>query len=257
MVFNHRIQKAIQFATQVHEVDQKQKRKGKNIAYITHPLTVGLILAKINASEDVIAAGILHDTIEDSAPSGRVSKGDLVKEFGKYVADLVESVTETSKELSWEVRKEQALQHIETYSPDSLLIKSADLLSNLSELVADHKQEGDEVFQRFNAPKIEILRHYLRVTTEILRKWPGNPLSDDLRYVAREVQQIGALTFIQLYPTKHLDYGTYGPKAALQCPVCLWSGLVEQADVEHHSDLLDISCPNCEKMLAVVCYVVN
>jgi len=41
-----KIQKAIKFAVKTHEVYQKQARKGKDVSYITHPLTVGLILSQ-------------------------------------------------------------------------------------------------------------------------------------------------------------------------------------------------------------------
>jgi (p)ppGpp synthase/HD superfamily hydrolase len=63
MIFTPKSKKAIRFATKTHEIYQKQKRKGKDIPYITHPLAVGLILARANASEDVVVAGIVHDTI--------------------------------------------------------------------------------------------------------------------------------------------------------------------------------------------------
>ncbi len=66
MILTPKIRSAIRFAIKTHEVDQKQARKGKDIAYIGHPLTVGLILARAGANEDTIIAGILHDTIEDS-----------------------------------------------------------------------------------------------------------------------------------------------------------------------------------------------
>src|SRR5258708_4719539 len=74
IAYSPRVQKAVRFATKTHEVYQKQKRKGKDIPYITHPLTVGLILARAGASEDVVIAGILHDTIEDSPPAKKVTR---------------------------------------------------------------------------------------------------------------------------------------------------------------------------------------
>jgi len=97
MIYTSKIQKAIKFSIKTHEVYQKQKRKGKDIPYIVHPLTVGIILASVKASEDVVIAGILHDTIEDSIPEKKVTKKMLIERFGKKVADLVESVTEKIK----------------------------------------------------------------------------------------------------------------------------------------------------------------
>ncbi len=181
MIYTQKIKDAINFATKTHEVYQKQKRKGKDIPYITHPLVVGLILARAGASEDVIVAGILHDTIEDSPPEKKVTPEMLAERFGEEVADLVNSVTEPNKELPWEERKQEAFEHVERLQNDSLLVKSADLISNISEIIADYQVEGDATFKRFNAPKTNIIRHYMRMVAAVVEKWPENPLIDDLR----------------------------------------------------------------------------
>lgn len=183
MIYTTLIKKAISFAIQVHEIDQKQKRKGKDIAYIVHPLSVGLILAQSGASEEVVAAGILHDTIEDSITEKKVTKEMLTERFGENVAELVASVTEFSKELPWEVRKQEALEHIKNFSHDSLLIKSADILSNASELLDDYEKNGELIFTRFNAPKEKIIENYFRTITAILDRWAENQLADDLKQI--------------------------------------------------------------------------
>ena len=104
MIFTPKIRQAIRFSIKIHELDQKQKRKNKDVAYITHPLTVGLILAKAGADEDTIIAGILHDTIEDSAPEKKVTREILKDMFDENVAVLVESASEHTEQ-SWEDRK--------------------------------------------------------------------------------------------------------------------------------------------------------
>lgn len=58
------IQKAIVFATLKH---QNQKRKGTDIPYIVHPMEVMQILTDMRCNENIIIAGILHDTLEDTA----------------------------------------------------------------------------------------------------------------------------------------------------------------------------------------------
>src|SRR3990167_6087050 len=102
MLYSNKISKAIRFSIKTHEIYQKQKRKGKDIPYITHPLTVGLILARAGADEDVVVAGILHDTIEDSVPEKKVTREMLTERFGEKVASLVESVTELDKDMPWD-----------------------------------------------------------------------------------------------------------------------------------------------------------
>ena len=195
MLYSHKISHAIRFSIKTHEVYQKQKRKGKDIPYITHPLVVGLILARAGADEDIIVAGILHDTIEDSIPEKKVTKETLMERFGKNVAEIVVSVSESNKKLSWEERKREALEHIKSFSQGSLLVKSADIINNVSELVDDYEHGGDTIFTRFNAPKEKILQHYLRAIATIMERWPENPLADDLRSVARKLQSIGAGDF--------------------------------------------------------------
>lgn len=180
MIYTEKIQHAIRFAIKTHEVYQKQKRKGKDVPYIVHPLTVGLILASAGANEDLIIAGILHDTIEDSIDEKKVTKEMIVDRFGENVYKLVLSVTEQNKKLSWEERKAEALEHIKTFSNDSLLLKSADIVANVSEIIDDYKKVGDEMFKRFNAPKEKILKTQIDAMEAIIGRWKENPLFDDL-----------------------------------------------------------------------------
>jgi (p)ppGpp synthase/HD superfamily hydrolase len=189
MIYTNQIQKAIQFAVKTHELDQKQKRKGKEVPYIVHTLSVGLILAGTGATEDVIVAGILHDSIEDSVATKKVTKEMIASIFGQSVSDLVLSVTEQNKSLSWEERKSEALRHIETFSNDSLLLKSADIIENTRELIADYEIEGEKTFKRFNAPKDRMLQNYLNVIEVIIKKWTQNPLLGDLQDIALQIKE--------------------------------------------------------------------
>jgi (p)ppGpp synthase/HD superfamily hydrolase len=190
MIFTVKIEKAIVFSVKTHEMYQKQKRKGKDIPYITHPLTVGLILSRANASEDVVIAGLLHDTIEDSKSDKKVTHEMLVERFGKNVADLVMSVTEQRKDLPWEERKNEAIEHIKTFSHDSLLVKSADLISNGSEILDDYEKEGVAIFDRFSAPKHRVIWHYTEAMKAILGRWSENPFTEDLRGLIARFNEI-------------------------------------------------------------------
>src|SRR5699024_11290328 len=96
------IHKAIEFATVCHA---NQTRKGTDIPYILHCLEAGTIAANLtnNAGviqEDVVAAAILHDTIEDSF----VSYASLKEVFNEHIANLVESQSE-DKSKTWLERK--------------------------------------------------------------------------------------------------------------------------------------------------------
>lgn len=190
MILTQNIRKAVKFSIKTHEVYQKQKRKGKDVAYITHPLSVGLILSLARASEDVVVAGILHDTMEDCVPEKKVTKEMIAERFGRKVADLVESVTEQDKSIPWDTRKEKAIECIKSYSRGSLLVKSADIVSNMSELADDYARWGDQVFERFFAPKERLINHYIEAIDCILRKWKENPLKNDLIQIKKEIESI-------------------------------------------------------------------
>jgi len=181
MFFSPLIHKACELATRIHELDTHKKRKGKDIPYITHPLTVGLILGRVSLDENIIAAGILHDTIEDCEPYGSITKEYLEKQFNTNVARMVNDVTEQDKTLSWMERKMAALDHIKDMKHDSLLVKSADVLHNLSELNEDIENRGAEVFSSFNASKEDTLLRYQKLIPEIAKAWPENPLLPDLQ----------------------------------------------------------------------------
>lgn len=184
------MQRAIRFMVRTHEGYQKQKRKGKDVPYLVHPLTVALILARAGASEDLIIAGILHDTIEDSVEEKKVSHHMLEERFGVAVADLVESVTEQPKDVPWDERKQEALEHIDTFTNDSVLLKSADVIANNSELLEDYAKDGEETFERFNASKEKTVGHTLRIIEKLRTKWPESPLNDDLAEMAGRMPKI-------------------------------------------------------------------
>ena len=86
----NKIEKAVLFATKAHA---GAFRKGTNRPYILHPIEAMSIVMKFTEDEDVIAAAVLHDTLEDTS----VTREQLEIEFGSRVATLVASVSEDKK----------------------------------------------------------------------------------------------------------------------------------------------------------------
>ena len=188
-----KIQKAIKFAIKTHEVYRQQKRKGKNIAYITHPLTVGIILSRIGVNDDIVCAGILHDTIEDSISEKKVTYEMLEERFGEKVAKMVSDVTEHNKDLPWEVRKEQAREHVQNFSHDSLILKSADVVSNIFDMIDDYCKQGDVIFEKFNPPepkKENMINSKIKLMETICEVWDENPLKEELSFLIQKLEEI-------------------------------------------------------------------
>ena len=186
-VYSSKIKNAIDFAIDVHK---DQFRKGKDISYIVHPMGVALIISLVTQDEDLICAGLLHDTIEDADPYGSITKEQIEERFGSKVSNIVNDLTEQDKTIDWAERKRQALIHVNEMSNDSLLVKSADVLHNINDQIADYKIEGDKMFERFNAGKEVQLERYNKLISAIDNKWKENPLISDLQDKLNQVNKL-------------------------------------------------------------------
>ena len=152
---------AIETAVNAH---QNQVRKGTDIPYITHPLAVGIILAKAGYSDDVIVAGILHDTVEDTS----ITLDYLRNTFGKKVSTIVEGASEPDKSLPWEERKRHTLEFHKGASLEVKFVTLADKLNNIRAIKADYAEIGEELWERFNRGK-EAQKWYYQGLMQALR----------------------------------------------------------------------------------------
>src|ERR1041385_8713968 len=80
---------------------QRRKYPSADVPYVSHLAGVAVILARHGFDEEVVAAGALHDAIEDQG----VTFADLATRFGERVATLVKMVTEQDRSAPWEERK--------------------------------------------------------------------------------------------------------------------------------------------------------
>ncbi|MBQ3221078.1 MAG: HD domain-containing protein [Clostridia bacterium] len=164
---NMRIHKAIEFATLKH---QGQTRKGTDIPYIVHPIEVMQILTANGCEEDIIIAGILHDTLEDTD----TEREEIVEAFGARVAELVSHESE-DKSKSWEERKQATVDRLRV-CPDSVAICAlADKLSNLRSIYYDYQRVGEGVWSRFMRGK-EKVRWYYASVAEATKRLQDKPI---------------------------------------------------------------------------------
>ena len=128
---SHLILKAYNFALDKHK-DQK-RLSGER--FISHPLEVAKILASLKLDDATICAALLHDVVEDT----NITKDDVVKEFGKEIAEMVSGVTKLGQ-IQYVTLEEQ---QVENYRKMFLamgkdirviLIKLADRLHNMRTL---------------------------------------------------------------------------------------------------------------------------
>jgi (p)ppGpp synthase/HD superfamily hydrolase len=150
------IDKALQIAAMAHE---GQYRKNTKIPYIVHPVAVGMILKKAGYREEMVAAGILHDTVEDT----ELTMADIERAFGTEIAAIVAGCSEPDKTLSWEERKEHTIAFLKTASEEIRVVACADKLHNVRSIVTDAEQNGDNVWTRFRRGKAQQEWYYRNV----------------------------------------------------------------------------------------------
>jgi len=123
--------RALRFSAEKHN-DQRRK-DARSSPYINHPIQVAETLWHLGGVRDtaVLVAAILHDTIEDT----NATPTEIENEFGKDVLDLVIEVTD-DKSLPQQVRKQLQIENASHKSPRAKLIKLADKLCNISDIIS-------------------------------------------------------------------------------------------------------------------------
>ncbi|NOZ95791.1 MAG: bifunctional (p)ppGpp synthetase/guanosine-3',5'-bis(diphosphate) 3'-pyrophosphohydrolase [Acidobacteria bacterium] len=155
------------------------------IPYITHLVGTATILARAGAESGVIAAGLLHDLLEDVPEAG--GETAIRHAAGERVLALVLAVTEDKERdrpaaESWEHRKAEQLEHLATAHRDVVLIKAADALHNLLSLIADLEaaDAAPTVWDRFNAPPERQLLYFGELSRVVCHRLPGHPIAVEL-----------------------------------------------------------------------------
>lgn len=174
------IDRAIIFATKAHE---GQFRKATTIPYIAHPYAVGIILQKENYSDEVIAAGILHDTLEDTETSLK----ELEEQFGLHIAKLVLAASEEDKTLSWEERKQHTIDALPHADIEEIQIIVADKLHNLRSIRTDLEMYGEVTWERFNRGKSYQSWYYRNIVQALL------PRKKDCRLIHKLEEEVHAV----------------------------------------------------------------
>jgi myo-inositol-1(or 4)-monophosphatase len=156
------------------------------IPYIAHLMGTMCILARIGVRDEVLAASILHDYLEDVPdPDGREN---IRAALGDEVLSLVLEVTEHKRRDidesdTWLVRKREQLEHIEGMPTEAVLIKAADVLHNVLSLLADLEaaDEPESVWRPFNAGPDRQLWYFNGVVDAVEERLGDHPLVKELR----------------------------------------------------------------------------
>ena len=171
----NKLESAIIFAVEKHA---GAVRKGSELPYIIHPLEALTIASGITDDQEVLAAVVLHDVVEDT----QTTLEDIESIFGKRIADLVASHTEDKMpgipaSESWEHRKQTTIQSLQNASLDEKIIVLSDKLSNIRAKSRDVARDGDDMWKKFNQKDKKMHEWYYRSITDALSE-----LSETLAY---------------------------------------------------------------------------
>jgi hypothetical protein len=209
-----RLERAYTVAELVH---RGAVRKGTARPYILHPTAVARILEEHGYPEDLVIAGLLHDTVEDAkyenehfqrelsrlagegrlpCPAGLVEfRGAFLRfieeDFGANVLELVLAVTETKNHggptLDWLERKKEQLHHLSQASPEQAALKAADALHNIECTLGDLRELGLTVLDRFRGGPLTVW-HYSAIAELVVEKMgPDDSLAVRVRDAAAQL----------------------------------------------------------------------
>lgn len=142
-------EKALCFATEKHA---GQVRKLAKTPYILHPIEVAAIVGTMTDDRELLAAAVLHDTVEDTD----TTLEEIQEHFGRRVSLLVMTETEEKRENrppaeTWQLRKEETLDILEnTKDIHVKMMWLGDKLSNMRSFSREFRKRGDSVWQALN-----------------------------------------------------------------------------------------------------------
>lgn len=190
MKLTPKIQQAINLAAEKH---LGQKRKSSESPYIIHPFSVAFIVSGFTKDEDIVAAALLHDVLEDSKNYGHK---DMKKDFGARVAKIVKEVSEErnpngikNKKQSWKLRKKRGLNKLKRASQEAMIISAADKIHNIGSIVKSYNKHGENLWKIFNASP-ERKFWYYGEAVNILRKRLKNKIVKELERTYKEALEI-------------------------------------------------------------------
>ena len=182
---------AAQFAAHAHD---GMLRRGTDVPYIVHPMEVAAIVAALTDDEEILAAALLHDVMEDCG----VTEKALSQRFGARVAQLVRHETQDhagDPRGTWEMRKREAVDRLMHGDWAARVIALGDKLSNMRAIRRDYDRDGDTLFFRFHQHDKRKIAWYYRSCLRVLEPEFGQSqawqeLREHIEYVFAGIPQL-------------------------------------------------------------------
>lgn len=148
-----------------------QERKGGS-PYIVHPVAVARMLKDSGCDKETVAAGLLHDVLEDTG----CEVEEITREMGRKVARIVCEITDKDKTVGWKARKKNYLAGLKKASRPALCVTSADKTDNITSLLEGYRSVGKYFFKSFSGKFREKYANYKKIYHMIQSRYPSCPL---------------------------------------------------------------------------------
>lgn len=175
-----------------HRLHGHAIRKGTSIPYVSHLLAVAALVLEAGGDEETAIAALLHDAVEDGG--GRPRLEDIRARFGERVARIVEECSDsfTEPKPPWPERRRAYLARLPAAPREALVVSAADKLHNARAILADYRAQGEGLWQRFNAPREDILWYYRELVAIFRDRGPAS-LAGELARVVAEIHHLAGV----------------------------------------------------------------
>jgi len=180
--------KALVYAELKHH---NQVRKGGDIPYFGHLMSVAGLVINDNGSEEQAIAALLHDCVEDAG--GQATLDEIRRNFGEDVARIVDECSDTDEEPKppWLQRKQAYIEHLGQVGEDTLLVSVADKLDNARSMLRDYHEHGPKLWERFNRKNPQDhLRYYNGLLEAYRKRGLASWMVDELGRVVDELKRL-------------------------------------------------------------------
>ncbi len=183
-------ERAVVFAAAAH---QGTTRKGNRIPYLVHPVEAAAIMAEMTDDQELIAAAVLHDVVEDT----EATLSEVKEYFGERIAFYVGCESENKRdelppESTWMIRKQETIEFLKTRADKyAKMLVLADKLSNMRSVTRDEKVFGDRLWERFHQKDKSMHGWMYREIAEALEELKEYPAWKEYDWLVRKVFEEG------------------------------------------------------------------
>lgn len=188
-MYSERFDDALVFA---HTIHRQQVRKGSEVPYIHHLLSVTALVGENGGDEDQVIAALLHDSIEDCIGEVPDIREQIDARFGAIVLEIVEACTDADEDPKppWRERKEAYISSLRAkpVGHPALIVSLADKLHNSRSILTDYQRLGEQLWSRFRGGREGTLWYY-RELADVFREKQMGALGGEFERVVQAVHR--------------------------------------------------------------------